>query len=193
MIVAQECANCSFAVPLIVAKALHPPPLVCVQSDTDADGPLLPQKADEESKGFQRKVLEFTFWCVPAQPPLLALLLPPSTHMQARSPAHPLLLRVSLPTPIPRRYNATKAVLIAFCMTFVGLFDFPVFWPILLLYFLALFALTMRQQIANMIKYKYVPFTWGKARYDRARGKGKDAAPVAVPPAEPLFRGANLR
>ena len=35
-------------------------------------------------------------------------------------------------------------------------FDIPVFWPILLVYFIILFVLTMRRQIAHMRKYKYV-------------------------------------
>ncbi len=73
-------------------------------------------------------------------------------------------------------------------MTFIPLLDFPVFWPLLVMYFLALLALTLKQQIAHMIKYKYVPFTWGKARYDKSKGKREAAAPV--PPAEPLFRGS---
>lgn len=55
-------------------------------------------------------------------------------------------------------------------MTLVPLFDVPVFWPILLIYFLTLFALTMRNQIAHMIKYRYIPFAWGKQKYT---GKGK--------------------
>ena len=62
----------------------------------------------------------------------------------------------------------------------------PVYWPILLVYFFVLFALTMRRQIQcvihtswciiwntdkarrhrHMIKYKYVPFDIGrKVRY----------------------------
>ncbi len=63
-----------------------------------------------------------------------------------------------------------KAILTATLMTLVPLFDVPVFWPILLIYFLTLFALTMRNQIAHMVKYRYVPFAWGKQRY---AGKGK--------------------
>jgi hypothetical protein len=48
-----------------------------------------------------------------------------------------------------------------------------VFWPILLLYFIVLFVITMKRQIRHMIKYKYVPFSFGKATYN---GSGK--APV---------------
>ncbi|KAA8537606.1 hypothetical protein F0562_027214 [Nyssa sinensis] len=54
---------------------------------------------------------------------------------------------------------------VAFVMTFFSLFDVPVFWPILLCYWIVLFALTMKRQIVHMIKYKYVPFNIGKQRY----------------------------
>ncbi|XP_062003541.1 protein RER1A-like [Rosa rugosa] len=63
-------------------------------------------------------------------------------------------------------YSITKAFCIAFVMTFFSAFDVPVFWPILLFYWLVLFVLTMRRQIVHMIKYKYVPFSIGKQRYD---------------------------
>ena len=60
------------------------------------------------------------------------------------------------------RYSFTKAFVIAFVMTFFSMFDVPVFWPILLCYWIVLFVLTMRRQIAHMIKYKYIPFNVGK-------------------------------
>ncbi|XP_012491867.1 protein RER1A [Gossypium raimondii] len=63
-------------------------------------------------------------------------------------------------------YSITKAFCIAFVMTFFSVFDVPVFWPILLFYWLMLFILTMKRQILHMIKYKYVPFSFGKQRYD---------------------------
>jgi hypothetical protein len=47
-------------------------------------------------------------------------------------------------------------------MTFFSVFDVPVFWPILLCYWIVLFVLTMKRQIVHMIKYKYVPFSIGK-------------------------------
>jgi hypothetical protein len=62
--------------------------------------------------------------------------------------------------------SATRATLIALFCTSSEIFDVPVYWPILLVYFFVLFALTMRRQIQHMIKYKYVPFDIGrKARY----------------------------
>lgn len=68
-------------------------------------------------------------------------------------------------------YSITKAFCIAFVLTFFSVFDVPVFWPILLFYWVVLFTLTMRRQIRHMVKYKYLPFSFGKQRYD-----GKKAA-----------------
>lgn len=53
-------------------------------------------------------------------------------------------------------------------MTFFSVFDVPVFWPILLMYFGVLFFMTMRRQIAHMYKHKYVPISFGKAKYKDA-------------------------
>lgn len=62
-------------------------------------------------------------------------------------------------------YSITKAFCVAFLMTFFSVFDVPVFWPILLCYWIVLFILTMKRQITHMIKYRYVPFSIGKQRY----------------------------
>lgn len=62
-------------------------------------------------------------------------------------------------------YSLMKAFCIAFMMTFFSMFDVPVFWPILLFYWLVLFTVTMKRQILHMMKYKYVPFSFGKQRY----------------------------
>ncbi|KAF8484093.1 retrieval of early ER protein Rer1 [Gautieria morchelliformis] len=62
--------------------------------------------------------------------------------------------------------STTRATLIALFCTGFEVFDVPVYWPILVIYFLALFAMTMRRQIQHMVKYKYIPFDIGrKARY----------------------------
>jgi hypothetical protein len=62
-------------------------------------------------------------------------------------------------------HESFRATSIALFCSVIPLFDIPVFWPILLLYFIMLFMLTMRRQIAHMIKYKYVPFDLGKKIY----------------------------
>ena len=54
-----------------------------------------------------------------------------------------------------------KATVYALVASFIPLFDIPVFWPILLMYFCILFFMTMRRQIKHMIKYKYMPFDIG--------------------------------
>ncbi|KAL1316213.1 hypothetical protein HN51_068433 [Arachis hypogaea] len=72
-------------------------------------------------------------------------------------------------------YSITKAFCIAFVMTFFSVFDVPVFWPILLFYWVVLFTLTMRRQISHMIKYKYVPFSFGKQRYDGKKASAESA------------------
>ncbi|CAO2830953.1 unnamed protein product [Amaranthus hypochondriacus] len=73
-------------------------------------------------------------------------------------------------------YSLTKAFCIAFVMTFFDVFDVPVFWPILLFYWVVLFTLTMRRQIHHMIKYRYVPFSFGKKRYDKRRSAAEESA-----------------
>ncbi|VDM16885.1 unnamed protein product [Hydatigera taeniaeformis] len=60
--------------------------------------------------------------------------------------------------------NCTIGTAISITCTFFPFFDLPVFWPILLIYFLTLFYVTMRRQIEHMIRYKYLPFTYGKPR-----------------------------
>ncbi|CAH9060533.1 unnamed protein product [Cuscuta epithymum] len=66
-------------------------------------------------------------------------------------------------------YSITKAFCIALTLTFFSMFNVPVFWPILLFYWVVFFMLIMRKQILHMIKYKYLPFSFGKQRYDVKR------------------------
>ncbi|CAM8899264.1 unnamed protein product [Rhodiola kirilowii] len=66
----------------------------------------------------------------------------------------------------------TKAFYIAFAMTFFSMFDVPVFWPILLIYWLVLFIMTMKRQILHMVKYRYVPFSIGKQKYGGKKSYG---------------------
>ena len=50
-------------------------------------------------------------------------------------------------------------------MTFFEVFNIPVFWPLLLIYFILIFTLIMRRQIQHMIKYNYLPWDTGKKTY----------------------------
>ncbi|KAI5867965.1 retrieval of early ER protein Rer1 [Durotheca rogersii] len=65
-------------------------------------------------------------------------------------------------------HEATRAITIAFLCSWFEVFNVPVFWPVLVMYWIILFVLTMRKQIQHMIKYRYVPFSFGKARYGKA-------------------------
>jgi len=88
-------------------------------------------------------------------------------------------------------YSVWKSTIIALFCTLFGVFDVPVFWPILVAYFIGLFCLTMKRQIKvlfiysyflspylyslntnfslqHMIKYRYLPFTHGKPKYAEA-------------------------
>lgn len=60
------------------------------------------------------------------------------------------------------RYSCLKSFLVGLTMTLFPVFDVPVFWPILLMYWIVLFVVTMKRQIKHMIKYKYLPFSFGK-------------------------------
>eukprot|EP00565_Helicotheca_tamesis_P005619 CAMPEP_0185723140 /NCGR_PEP_ID=MMETSP1171-20130828/79_1 /TAXON_ID=374046 /ORGANISM="Helicotheca tamensis, Strain CCMP826" /LENGTH=199 /DNA_ID=CAMNT_0028390805 /DNA_START=42 /DNA_END=641 /DNA_ORIENTATION=+ len=64
--------------------------------------------------------------------------------------------------------QCTRGAGICFIMTFFSVFDVPVFWPILLIYFGVLFFMTMKRQILHMYKHKYVPISFGKAKYKDA-------------------------
>jgi len=75
-------------------------------------------------------------------------------------------------------YSATKATLIGFGCTFFEFFNIPVFWPILVMYFITLFVITMKRQIKHMIRYRYIPFTFGKPKF-----MSREPEPAtAVPP-----------
>jgi len=78
-------------------------------------------------------------------------------------------------------HGCTKAFTIALIMTFFRFFDVPVFWPILLLYFLMLFGMTMKKQISHMIQHNYRPWSTQKETYGDAAiaGQGGAAAPKA--------------
>ncbi|CAH1121724.1 unnamed protein product [Ceutorhynchus assimilis] len=62
-------------------------------------------------------------------------------------------------------YSVTKSTVIGLICTFFDCFNIPVFWPILVMYFITLFCITMKRQIRHMIKYRYLPFTHGKPKY----------------------------
>ncbi|KAK5135222.1 hypothetical protein LTR08_005471 [Meristemomyces frigidus] len=62
-------------------------------------------------------------------------------------------------------HAAMRAVSLAFCCSWSEIFNLPVFWPVLVVYWLILVFLTMRRQIQSMIKYRYVPWDFGKKKF----------------------------
>ena len=57
--------------------------------------------------------------------------------------------------------------LVAIIFTFFEAFNIPVFWPLLLIYFILIFFLIMKRQIKHMIKYNYLPWDTGKKNYGK--------------------------
>ncbi|XP_056647788.1 protein RER1 isoform X2 [Diorhabda carinulata] len=76
-------------------------------------------------------------------------------------------------------YSITKSTIIGFICTFFDCFNIPVFWPILVMYFITLFCITMKRQIRHMIKYRYLPFTHGKPKY---QGHEESTGKVIISP-----------
>ncbi|KAJ8968664.1 hypothetical protein NQ317_009740 [Molorchus minor] len=76
-------------------------------------------------------------------------------------------------------YSVTKSTVIGVVCTFFDCFNIPVFWPILVMYFITLFCITMKRQIRHMIKYRYIPFTHGKPKY---RGHEETTGKVIISP-----------
>lgn len=54
--------------------------------------------------------------------------------------------------------------------TFFRIFDLPVFWPLLLLYFILITIIMLKKKISDMIKHRYIPFTVQKKRYGDVSG-----------------------
>jgi hypothetical protein len=83
-------------------------------------------------------------------------------------------------------FNVVKAIGIASMLTLSRVFDLPVFWPILVLYFLVLFVMSMQKRLVHMWKHKYLPFDCGKRAYRKGGGgAGKKSG-------GPMFTGASF-
>ena len=52
-------------------------------------------------------------------------------------------------------------------MTLFKVFDLPVFWPILVMYFLLLTFITMKERLKHMLRHGYLPWTSGKKSYQK--------------------------
>ncbi|KAK6175413.1 hypothetical protein SNE40_013881 [Patella caerulea] len=70
-------------------------------------------------------------------------------------------------------YSASKSIVVGMICTCFEALNIPVFWPILVMYFIILFTITMKRQIKHMIKYRYIPFSHGKTKYKGKEDTGK--------------------
>lgn len=117
---------------------------------------------DDEFRPFVRKLPEWNFWCVPFPCFWLHCSAVCSASASWRPIAHicPCFVLFcvnsvcSLFFPISElnkwifyRLSAIRAIVVSLSCTFFAAFDIPVYWPILVVYFFVLFALTMRRQI----------------------------------------------
>eukprot|EP01069_Polyplicarium_translucidae_P013344 Polyplicarium_translucidae@DN913_c0_g1_i1.p1 len=59
----------------------------------------------------------------------------------------------------------TRTTTLCSIATLFPILDLPVYWPLLFFYFIVLFTLTLKQQIASMLRHRYVPFSTGKRSY----------------------------
>ncbi|EPY52606.1 Rer1 family protein [Schizosaccharomyces cryophilus OY26] len=62
-------------------------------------------------------------------------------------------------------YSSTRATVMALAASMFRIFDIPVFWPVLVVYYFVLSFFCFRRQLQHMLKYRYVPFDIGKRRF----------------------------
>lgn len=134
-------------------------------------GPLLPMKDGEMM--FIRRVPEFKFWCVT----VLSFFLVSALFICLLSVCFSRVVTYLSNSSCfyithSHRLSAFKAVALSILLSMFKIFDVPVFWPILLLYFFALFFLTMKRQVNHMRKHGYTPWSKGKKSYKNT-GKEK--------------------
>uniref|UniRef100_A0A8C1DX45 Protein RER1 n=1 Tax=Cyprinus carpio carpio TaxID=630221 RepID=A0A8C1DX45_CYPCA len=141
--------------------------------DDPDEGPALPTKQNEEFRPFIRRLPEFKFWHGYPEPcpgpplptgPGPAKRTTPERGTESNEPGFGGQTR-SGHSSKHLVHSATKGIIIAMICTFFEAFNVPVFWPILVMYFIMLFCITMKRQIKHMIKYRYLPFTHGKRTY----------------------------
>ncbi|EPY41968.1 rer1 family-like protein [Angomonas deanei] len=108
---------------------------------------------------------------------LLLMLITPDSDLFDDGPVESLLSTKSKNDPdefrpfMPKMQEFTvwhdmfRAVLIALFLTMFNFLDIPVFWPILVIYFILLFSIQMGGRVKHMIKHGYVPWDKGKPKF----------------------------
>lgn len=103
-----------------------------IEEGATDDGPTLPSQRDDEFRPFVRRLPEWQFWYVSTA----------SLYLRGAKA-------------VVSRLSATRAVIISLFLTTSDMFDVPVYWPILVVYFCVLFLLTMRRQIQCVLLSRY--------------------------------------
>ena len=71
-----------------------------------------------------------------------------------------------------------KSYVVAFIMSiglsYIEFLNIPVFWPLLVMYFIMVVVVTFKTKIAHMIRYNYVPIDIGKRTYTKAGTRPKN-------------------
>jgi len=62
-------------------------------------------------------------------------------------------------------YSFTFAILLCLICTTFEFLNIPVFWPILLIYFIVLSIIQFKQRVQHMIKHGYTPFSKRKPKF----------------------------
>lgn len=57
------------------------------------------------------------------------------------------------------------AFIVSILLSFIEILNIPVFWPLLVMYFIMVMLVAFKTKIAHMIKYRYVPIDIGKRKY----------------------------
>ncbi|KAH9585562.1 retention in endoplasmic reticulum protein 1, variant 2 [Schistosoma haematobium] len=130
-------------------------------ADYSDEIPTLPRTVGEEFRPFIPRLLESKFWF---------LFYYANDNCNSRVCSHNNSYIASM-------LSTVRAVAVSIFCTYLPFLDIPVFWPILVMYFIMLFAIMMKKQIKHMIKYRYVPFTYGKPRPVGSNNK-EQASPV---------------
>lgn len=60
-----------------------------------------------------------------------------------------------------------KTTVICFLMTFFDFFNFEIYAPLLIFYFIVVTIFLCRVKLEHMIRYQYVPWNFGKTSYSK--------------------------
>lgn len=88
-------------------------------------------------------------------------------------------------------YSTSYATTIALLATFFRVFDVPVFWPVLVFYFILLFVATMRRQWLDMKRLKYVPWDIGAKKVYKSDPKKLSVTRNAPPAANDVIAASG--